>query len=257
MVTIAQLKSGDLLAWFIDRNEWVKIYRYISSRLPGLNFEKDQEAADLLSSILLKTSKGMEAEYLFEKIAGREVTVVVGCGKNAYLELEYVKAHYHRRELLLVAADGAAGILLDAGLVPDVVATDLDAELRSLVESSSKGSILVVHAHGDNIDRLDYITAFKGPLIGSTQVEPRPLVYNFGGFTDGDRALFLLYCAGYRRAILVGFNFEKPHSCPGKVAGNPAIKSVKLGIARMLISLLRDKGMEVLTLGEVIGGPRH
>lgn len=245
------------MVWFIDRNEWIRIYEYISSRLPGLNFKKDQEATDLLSNMLLKTGKGIKAENFFESIAGKEIAVVVGCGENAYLELERINAHYNRRELLLVAADGATRILLDTGLLPDVVVTDLDADPSPLAESSIKGSILVVHAHGDNISRLDYITAFKGPLIGSTQVEPRPLVYNFGGFTDGDRALFILYFAGYRKAILVGFDFEKPHNCPGKIAGNPVVKLVKLDIARMLISLLRNKGMEIYRAGETLGGSRR
>lgn len=245
------------MAWLVNRDEWLRIYKDITRKLPSLNFQRDQEATDLLSNILLKTNKGIEVKGFFERISSREVAIVVGCGESVYSELKYLKTCLNNRELLVVAANGATKVLLETGLLPDLVVTDLDGDFYSLVDASSKGAILVVHAHGDNIDKLNYITAFKGPIVGSTQVEPRPLVYNFGGFTDGDRAVFVLYHAGYREVVLVGFDFEKPHTCPGKERGNLELKATKLAIAKTLVSSLENKGIEIRTLGEVLGGPRR
>lgn len=243
------------MAWLISRDEWLSIYADIVSTLPYLSFHRDQEATDVLSNVILSTGRGIFADRLFDMIANRELPVVVGCGESVYREIDYLEKSFDRHALLVVAANGATRILLDRGMIPDLVVTDLDGDLEALVESSARGSPLVVHAHGDNIDKLGSVALFKGPIVGSTQVEPRPLVYNFGGFTDGDRALFVLYHAGYRRVALVGFDFGKPSECPGRASANPVVKLGKLTVARMMISFLEAKGMEVCNIGEWFGGP--
>ncbi len=52
-----------------------------------------------------------------------------------------------------------------------------------------------------------YVPMFSR-ILGTCQTEP-PLdvVYNFGGFTDGDRAAFLAEELGAREITLVGFDF--------------------------------------------------
>jgi uncharacterized Rossmann fold enzyme len=55
----------------------------------------------------------------------------------------------------LVSADTATSPILDAGLTPDIVVTDLDGDLEDIFEAWRRGAILVIHAHGDNIERIE------------------------------------------------------------------------------------------------------
>lgn len=208
----------------------------------------------MLSEVLSNLDNAITVEALFRGIRGRKYVITVGCALGASEEALHLRS-MERSNSLIVAADGATKILLDLGIIPDLVVTDLDGEWSALLEASSRGSVLVVHAHGDNIDRIRRVKEFRGPLIGSTQVEPRRLVYNFGGFTDGDRALHILYYAGYRRVYLSGFDLDNPWQCPGKSLASLDIKRLKLHFAKKLISNLERRGMEVRNLGELIGGP--
>jgi uncharacterized Rossmann fold enzyme len=237
------------LAWLIEPSEWWSIYRdLITSRLK-LSFHRDQEAADLLSKILIRHPYATTAEYLLGRIRGKELAVIVGCSERADLELEYTLRWIKQSGITatIVAADGAVRTLIDRDVPLDLIVTDLDSDMKLLLEESNRGVPIVVHAHGDNIEKLEStIPLIRGPVTGSTQVEPRPLVYNFGGFTDGDRAAYILYHAGYVRILLVGFDFNKPHSCPGKVLCDPLLKLEKLKVARTLLLMLSRRGVELL-----------
>ena len=50
---------------------------------------------------------------------------------------------------------------------------------------------MVVHSHGDNIDKLHSHVPQLDKIIGSTQAVPLDNVFNFGGFSDGDRCAYL------------------------------------------------------------------
>ncbi|MHA1585705.1 MAG: 6-hydroxymethylpterin diphosphokinase MptE-like protein, partial [Candidatus Heimdallarchaeota archaeon] len=97
-----------------------------------------------------------------------------------------------RREVVIVAVDGATKALLKFGIDIDVIITDLDGSIEAIRESLENGSIVVVHAHGDNIPRLNEITDIisKEGIIGTTQTKETFKVKNLGGFTDGDRAAY-------------------------------------------------------------------
>ena len=59
---------------------------------------------------------------------------------------------------LIIADDGAAAVLMDTGREPEVICTDLDGNSESDIEKEilacELGSIVLIHAHGDNIDKL-------------------------------------------------------------------------------------------------------
>ncbi|MEZ0393669.1 MAG: 6-hydroxymethylpterin diphosphokinase MptE-like protein [Desulfurococcaceae archaeon] len=231
------------MAWLIDRDWWEQRYSWIRGLL-SLSFDRDQEAADELSRILGGMPNAIDAEALARLAGGAEEAVVVGCGP---LDPEALGGLGRR---LVVAADGASRILLEAGIVPRLVVTDLDGDLEYLLRASRLGAALVVHAHGDNVEALRRkVRLLEGPVIGSTQVEPRPHVYNFGGFTDGDRALFVLRWIGVRRALLLGFDFDRPRACPGSPPKDMRAKAVKLSIARKLLEDLEGMGMDVEIVG--------
>ncbi len=91
------------------------------------------------------------------------------------------------------------------------------------------GSIVVVHAHGDNLDALNRYVPQLERIIGTVQCRPPPGLYNFGGFTDGDRCVFLAKELGAASIKLVGFDFEDESVTPRKKR--------KLAWAKRLIEL--------------------
>ena len=117
--------------------------------------------------------------------------IVFGAGPSLKKHINYVKENYDLNEYLLVSADGATTAMLEEDLVPDIVATDLDGKMSDLLTANSLGSYFVIHAHGDNMDKIAKLTPFFTSVLGTTQAQPVGNVYNFGGFTDGDRAIFL------------------------------------------------------------------
>ena len=64
--------------------------------------------------------------------------------------------------------------------------------MDSILKSNELGSVIVVHAHGDNIDKLEkYVKNLKN-ILGSTQTtEKFKFLINYGGFTDGDSYNFV------------------------------------------------------------------
>jgi uncharacterized Rossmann fold enzyme len=119
---------------------------------------------------------------------------------------------------------------MDTGRIPDIIVTDLDGDVEREIEASEQGSLVVVHAHGDNMSKLlRYVPQLKN-IIGSTQAVPLQNVFNFGGFTDGDRAVHVAIEFGAGTIKLAGFFFDDPVVSPAK--------SKKLKWARRLISSL-------------------
>ncbi|MBU4189948.1 MAG: DUF115 domain-containing protein, partial [Candidatus Thermoplasmatota archaeon] len=94
------------------------------------------------------------------------------------------------------------------------------------------GAIAMIHAHGNNINRLErYVPMFNGKLIGTTQAKPFDNIYNFGGFTDGDRAVCLSDHFGAKKIFLAGFDFKNV----GKYSKSKELKMKKLGWAKRII----------------------
>jgi hypothetical protein len=91
------------------------------------------------------------------------------------------------------------------------------------------GCTVVVHAHGDNLEALESYVPLLDRIIGTVQCRPPEGLYNFGGFTDGDRAVFLAREMGAASIELVGFDFEDQSVTPRK--------KKKLAWAKKLIDL--------------------
>jgi len=62
----------------------------------------------------------------------------------------------------------------------------------------------------------EIVPRFRGPIVGTTQSTPFDGRRNYGGFTDGDRAVELARHFGARRVNLLGFDFENPRRAEGK-----------------------------------------
>ena len=217
----------------MEYSAWAPQYERIRTQF-GFPFDREEGAADLLVSLLPPTAPADPLSELARRLEGRE-TIVVGMAPWAGPPPLWRRPSPGRAPAL-VAADGATASCLDAGLVPSVVVTDLDGPVGSEVAANRRGSLVVVHAHGDNREALrEWVPQFPGPIAGSWAGPPRPTLLNVGGFTDGDRAAYLAEHVGAERILLWGFDFEHVRE------SNPAERArklAKLAWARELLGLL-------------------
>src|SRR5918911_4212876 len=179
---------------FID---WFPYYQSIRLQF-GYSTEKDQEAANMLSRMIKR--KALDTKVLQKKIAGKPV-MVIGSGPGLEKNIKFIKRN---TKFVKIVANGAVQALIERNIKPNIVVTDLDGNPSFLQKAEKMGSTMVVHAHGDNINRLKKLVPKFRHLVGSTQVMPVQNVYNFGGFTDGDRCVFLAEEFGAREILLVG-----------------------------------------------------
>ncbi len=211
----------------MNYNEWKPYYKKI---LEDFHFSEsmDRKSALLLSSIIDKNF--VKEHEIEELIKGKEVLII---GDSPYFSLDRKMVNGR----LVISADDATRHLLNYDLFPDILITDLDASEEILIKASNFGSIIGVHAHGDNMEKLKIVEKFSN-RFGTTQAEPLWNVYNFGGFTDGDRAVFLSHHWGAKKIILAGFNFQDPNNQKGKDFER---KLKKLSYSKILINTLINK----------------
>jgi uncharacterized Rossmann fold enzyme len=172
----------------------------------GFDMDRDRLSAKTLSGIL--DGRALSLDELRRSFKGGSF-IVFGCGPSLQRDLDEASRLKLLSRYLPVAADGAANALLDlACRGPYAVVSDLDGGFRGLLEADMRGAIMVLHAHGDNLDKIEGLApSFRGRVAGTTQAEPLSNVYNFGGFTDGDRAVFMLEEMDARRIVLMGMDF--------------------------------------------------
>jgi hypothetical protein len=182
----------------MEWKEWEPIYKKILKDF-GWREEDDRKAAEILDKILL----GKKPPDLEKILEGKDVVI---CGGAPCLRDEIEKAD---RKKVFISADSATSILLERGIIPEIVVTDLDGEQEALMKANDDGSIFVVHAHADNVERIRKIVPLLKNVVGTTQCKPSGKLHNFGGFTDGDRCFFLAKEFGARSIQLLGFDWEE------------------------------------------------
>lgn len=186
----------------MEFDEWEPVYADIVSDL-NLSSEADEQSVRMLRMLTLNSN--LVLDNILENIIGDTVTVF---GDAASLEKDIESL---TPEGTLISAGSATERVLDAGITPHILVTDLDGDIESQIKVSDSGAVTVVLAHGDNSDIIaEYIASFKGPLILTTQGRPAGIVTNYGGFTDGDRAVCIARHFGAKRILLEGFDFETP-----------------------------------------------
>ena len=210
--------------------------------------KKDFEAAKFLNSIL---KNSFPIKKLEQKIKGKTV-FVIGAGPSLDSSICSIKKFSN---ITKIVADGATKPLLKNRIIPDVVVTDLDGNVEFLKKASDMDSIMVVHAHGDNIQKLPMTLIFKN-CLGTTEGKPFDKIRNFGGFTDGDRCVFLANHFGAKKIILFGMDFGNKvgrYSKEGKYDRNTKLK--KLRKAKKLLEWIASKGnSELYTTSKPIKG---
>jgi 2-amino-4-hydroxy-6-hydroxymethyldihydropteridine diphosphokinase len=232
----------------VEYSRWAPYYERIRVQL-GLPFDREETALAGLRAVLPRNARAKPLERIRPRLAGREV-VVVGLAPGAGPPPMWRRSE-EGGQFAIVAADGATATCLTAGIVPDVVVTDLDGPLPAEVAANQRGSLVVVHAHGDNQGAVaEWVPQFPGELAGSWAGPPAEDVIDVGGFTDGDRGVFLAEHLGARRILLWGFDFTRVVEPD---LASRTRKRVKLAWARRAIGALADQGRVPIVLWEKDG----
>ena len=135
-------------------------------------------------------------------------------------------------------------------MLPDLIFSDLDGSIDAILECLHKGSILILHAHGDNYSIIKkFFPSIKSyNFLVTVQTKPEePFLFNFGGFTDGDRAISsVLTWFNSIKVFLLGFTFgsiqgrySKPITLKNHAKASP-FKLQKLTFAKEFIKILAE-----------------
>ena len=203
--------------------DWLPHYERI---LADFDFsrEEDEAAAEILASII---KDPMSLQDLCSIL--KEETVAVIGPNTTGREIREAEERFS----IVMATDSSVKLCMESGCIPHLIATDLDGDMDFILEASEDGAICIVHAHGDNVPALEkYVPKLKGRTAATTQSKPLEAVHNFGGFTDGDRAVFLAEHCGAKSITLFGFDFQEPVQKPGCDLN---VKKKKLEWAKYLI----------------------
>ncbi len=212
--------------------EWEPVYREILSDM-GYSRSDDETSVRILRSVTLNSNlvSGEEAGKMV-----RETCTVFGNSPSLEKDIGRI-----RPSGTLISSGSSVKRLADMGIIPEINVTDLDGDIGSQLEISRKGAITLIHAHGDNGDLMRmYAGLFEGPVVLTTQSVPGDIVYNYGGFTDGDRAVCFARHFGCRRILLPGFDYSSPMP---KEGSDPAVKLRKLRWAKRIIEEMNPPGV--------------
>ena len=225
---------------------WKKRYSEIRKEF-NYSEKKDKESAVILNSIIKKSN-------INEKIISlvKDKTVfVIGSGPSLSTAIPILK---NFKKTIKIAADSSVKLLVENGIIPDIVITDLDGD-ESTLKKIGKKSIFIVHAHGDNIEKLEFVKKFT-KCIGTTQSNPFEKIQNFGGFTDGDRGVFLANHFDAKKIILFGMDFgEKIGRHSNTKKSERKIKLMKLHRGELLLEWLSTiTKSELFTTSKPING---
>ncbi|HJJ29718.1 MAG TPA: DUF115 domain-containing protein [Methanocorpusculum sp.] len=201
--------------------DWEPLYLRILAYF-GFSREDDERSAELLSTLLPRD----DIALLQNAISGKDCVV---CGNAPSLSSDIKNTNLAGK--IIIAADAAASVLFSEGIRPDIILSDMDGMDDDFLEMNDAGTILVLHAHGDNIPQVrSWVPKVRGPIVGTTQSTPLANVYNFGGFSDGDRCVFTAHELGAASVSLIGFDLDDKNVDP--------IKHGKLMIARKLLKMV-------------------
>ncbi len=216
----------------MKQETWQPLYEQICKDF-GFDPSEDLRNAQRLASML--GGRGASALESVWRSFPRSV-LICGSGDALAEQLSSMKI-----ERYVVVADAATSVVADAGISIDMIVTDLDGLVEDQIEVNSAGAVAFVHAHGDNGLALDrYFGRFVGPVVGTCQCPPPRGVFNFGGFTDGDRAACICAELGARSIMLAGFDFENPSP---KASKSREVKRNKLRWAKVILEVLERQGV--------------
>ena len=197
------------------------------------------EKEDLISAkklnFLLKRKNSIKQ---IQNIIRGKTVFVIGAGPSLSKSLKYIKKS---KNVTKIVADGAVRALLEKNIKPDILVTDLDGDLKSIKKIGKTKIPIIVHAHGDNSNKLEIVKELSN-VIGTTQTREFGKLENFGGFTDGDRCVFLAEYFNASKIILIGMDFgQKIGKYSKHKVINRRTKIKKLKFGKMIIEWFATK----------------
>ena len=167
----------------------------------GYTETEDLVSAKKLNLLLKRKSSKKE----FQKIIKNKTVFIIGAGPSLSESLKYIKKS---KNVTKIVADGAVRALLEKNIKPDILVTDLDGDLESIKKIGKTKIPIIVHAHGDNSNRLEIVKKLSN-VTGTTQTREFGKLKNYGGFTDGDRCVFLAEYFNANKIVLIGMDFGR------------------------------------------------
>ena len=212
---------------------WKTLFKEIRKEF-GYKEIDDLHSAQKLNSFLKK--KFLKKE--FQELISGKVVFVIGAGPSLSKSLSYIK---RCKNVTKIVADGAVQALLEKNIMPDILVTDLDGDLKSIKKIGKTKIPMIVHAHGDNSDRLQMVKNFSN-VNGTTQTNRFGKIENFGGFTDGDRCVFLREFFEAKKIVLIGMDFGQEIGKYSKQkVTNRKIKLKKLKFGKKILEWFASK----------------
>tara|TARA_B100000029_G_scaffold465597_1_gene500378 strand:+ start:958 stop:1698 length:741 start_codon:yes stop_codon:yes gene_type:complete len=208
---------------------------------------------DLISAKKLNSKIGRKypLSKIKKTIKGQTV-FIIGAGPSLSRSISTIKKY---QNVTKIVADGAVQALIEHKIKPNILVTDLDGDISSIKKIGRTKIPIIIHAHGNNYDKLDIVSELENK-IGTTQTEKFGKLENFGGFTDGDRCVFLAENFNAEKIILFGMDFgDKIGRYSKKKVINRKTKLRKLEYGKKLLEWLAKKSdSELYTTSEIIRG---
>jgi len=213
----------------------------------GYSEKEDLISAKKLNSLLKRKNSKKE----FQNMIRDKTVFIIGAGPSLSKSLKYVRKS---KNVTKIVADGSVRALLEKNIKPDILVTDLDGDLESIKKIGRTKIPIIVHAHGDNSDKLEIVKELSN-VTGTTQTKKFGKLENFGGFTDGDRCVFLAEYFNASKIVLIGMDF-------GQIIGkyskhkvtNRRIKIKKLKFGKMILEWFSTKSKAELYSTKIMKG---
>ena len=206
---------------------------------------------DLISAKKLnsKIGKRYPLSNIKKTIRGQTV-FIIGAGPSLSRSISTLKKY---QNITKIVADGAVQALIEHKIKPQILVTDLDGDIASIKKIGRTKIPIIIHAHGNNYDKLDIVSKLQNK-IGTTQTEKFGKLENFGGFTDGDRCVFLAENFHAKKIILFGMDFgDKIGKYSKKKVMDRKTKLKKLEYGKKLLEwLAKESDSELYTTSKSI-----
>ncbi|MFX0099158.1 MAG: 6-hydroxymethylpterin diphosphokinase MptE-like protein [Candidatus Hodarchaeota archaeon] len=181
----------------------------------SLNFDDDSSARDIVHVFLDPFEKIREKREALISSSNPVSTAVIFAPGPSLEEKMDVLGNLDAQSSIFdfIFVDGAAKLALDRNFKIDLLVTDLDglSDEKILHIHDNIGATVIIHCHGDNIQEIrNFLSSvtLDERYIFTTQASPTSNVYNWGGFTDGDRAIFVALQLKYKKIILVSMDLN-------------------------------------------------
>ena len=223
-------------------SDWKNPYAEIVKELK-LDFKADRKASDWLEEYF--SNSPAHKKFLIQqklRVIFQNPVIIAGAGPSLENDLLILMESSLNLKLSFIAINGATTLFKEKNIIPAAVVSDLDGDLSAIEWAIENGSLTLIHAHGDNLNQVSHFLnnfhdiILKSDVWGTTQCKSKNILLNFGGFTDGDRAIFIGFHFQSPLIGLIGFDFGSEIGHYSHFS-SPIIKNNRFKIKKFKIAL--------------------